>query len=69
MTVIAYRDGVLAADSLVTWRAHRDGHVRKIFKVGRILATASGTTALAQAFRRKLGKTLASEKNCRNRPT
>lgn len=50
MTVIAYRNGVLAADSQVTWHTHRDGITRKIFKVGGILVAASGSHEMAIAF-------------------
>jgi ATP-dependent HslUV protease subunit HslV len=43
LTTIAYRDGVLAADSLVTTNTHRDGIVVKITKRGPFLAAACGS--------------------------
>lgn len=50
MTVIAFRDGVLAADSLITGGGTRIGYGTKIRKIGPVLAGASGTWAKAQAF-------------------
>lgn len=50
MTTIAYRDGVLAADSLITENGSRWGAATKIVREGRILAGASGSTALCQRF-------------------
>lgn len=50
MTTIAYRDGVLAADTLVTVSTHRDGYVTKIRKRGPLLAAAAGTLAIALKF-------------------
>lgn len=42
MTTVAYRAGVLAADSQVTTHTHRDGSVVKIVKNGPYLAAACG---------------------------
>ncbi|WP_374387103.1 hypothetical protein [Brevundimonas sp.] len=50
MTTIAYRDGVLAADTLATWGDSRDGRISKIVKRGPILACAGGAVAGGQRF-------------------
>lgn len=50
MTTIAYRDGVLAADSLATWGDARDGYCRKIERRGRVLAASAGNLSRAQGF-------------------
>lgn len=50
VTTIAYRDGVLAADTLATWGDTRDGHVTKIAKRGRVLAAIAGNVSGGQAF-------------------
>lgn len=50
MTTVAYRSGILAADTLVTINTHRDGYTLKIAKKGPFLAAATGTLARAQAF-------------------
>jgi ATP-dependent HslUV protease subunit HslV len=50
VTTWAYRDGVLAADRLVTWNTHRDGYISKARKNGPFLACASGDLTVAQAF-------------------
>lgn len=50
MTTIAYRDGVLAADTLNTSGTYRDGYVTKIVKKGRILAGASGCGIMTRRF-------------------
>lgn len=50
MTTIAYKDGVLAADSLATWGDNRDGYVTKIRRRGNVLAAVSGSIAHGQAF-------------------
>jgi ATP-dependent protease HslVU (ClpYQ) peptidase subunit len=51
MTTIAYRDGVLAADTQVTCGGTVDGWTRKAFRKGRLLYAVSGGTGLANAFR------------------
>lgn len=43
MTIIAYRDGVIAADTLVTHHGSRVAHTQKIFRVNGWLIGASGT--------------------------
>jgi hypothetical protein len=50
MTTIAYKDGVLAADTLSTWGDSRDGHAIKIAKRGPFMAAGSGCLAHVQAF-------------------
>ena len=50
MTTVAFRDGVLAADTLVTANTHRDGSVTKIAKRGPVLAAAVGLLPFALAF-------------------
>lgn len=50
MTTIAYRDGVLAADSLACWGDTRDSYVTKIAKRGQVLATASGNVSGINGF-------------------
>lgn len=50
MTTIAYRSGIIAADSQVTWRGGRDGSVLKIRKRGPVLAACSGCAARGRAF-------------------
>lgn len=50
MTTIAYRDGVLAADTLACWGTNRDGFATKIVKRGPVLAGASGSLSACQAF-------------------
>lgn len=50
MTTVAYRDGVLAADTLLTWGSNRDGFGVKIARRGPVLAGASGCVSRAQAF-------------------
>jgi ATP-dependent HslUV protease subunit HslV len=50
VTTVVYRDGCLAADTLLTSHTHRDGYVTKIRKRGPFLAGASGTWPFALAF-------------------
>lgn len=50
MTTIAYRDGVLAADRLITVQTHRDGYITKIAKRGPYLAAAAGALPIALRF-------------------
>lgn len=50
MTTIAYKDGVLAADTLATWGNSRDGYFGKIARRGPYLAAVSGGMPAAQAF-------------------
>lgn len=51
MTTIAYRDGVLAADTLATSNDVRDDYGPKIWRVGRLLVGASGSRPLCLRFR------------------
>lgn len=51
MTTIAYRDGVLAADSLSTSNGLRDNVGRKIWRVGRLLVGAAGGRGDCLRFR------------------
>lgn len=50
MTTIAYRDGVLAADTGSSAGWYREGLFPKIVKNGPILGGASGGAAIAQRF-------------------
>ena len=50
MTVIAFREGVLAADSLITGGGTRLGYASKIRKIGPVLAAASGSWPQALSF-------------------
>lgn len=51
MTVIAYRDGVMAADTLATQGGQRIGYCTKIVRNGRgDLAGAAGNSTYADAF-------------------
>lgn len=51
MTTIAYRDGVLAADTLVTANNMRSGFLTKIARQGRLLVGFCGRSANYEAFR------------------
>lgn len=51
MTTIAFRDGVLAADSLVTCNGLRDSTAVKIHRVKGVLLGGSGASAIYQKFR------------------
>lgn len=51
MTTLAYRAGILAADSLVTCNGLRDGHVTKIVRIGKVLVGGSGSSAVCLRFR------------------
>lgn len=51
MTTIAYRDGVLAADSRMTLNGVVDGSQVKIVRRGNVMAAATGTAAMCQQFR------------------
>ena len=51
MTTIAYRDGVLAADSLVTLGSTKvHGSYQKIRRIGQYLVGTAGSVACCQAF-------------------
>lgn len=50
MTTIAYRAGVLAADTLATVNTHRDGYVTKIAKAGPFLACGTGVWPIVVSF-------------------
>ena len=50
MTTIAYRDGVLAADTLATWCGGRSGYATKVVKRGPMLAAASGAATACGRF-------------------
>jgi hypothetical protein len=51
VTTIAYKDGVLAADTLSTRNGAREGVAIKIFRRGDLLAGASGCSARCKYFR------------------
>jgi hypothetical protein len=51
MTTIAYKDGVLAADTLATSNCLRDNYGTKIWRVGKLLVAASGNKACCLRFR------------------
>lgn len=50
MTTIAFKDGVLASDSLVTSGGQRDGLTRKIWRHGRLLVGGAGSTSICHRF-------------------
>lgn len=50
MTTIAYRDGVLAADSQTTYGASTERTFGKTVRRGAVLAGASGSSAICQRF-------------------
>lgn len=50
MTTLAYRNGVIAADSLATSAGYRDGLVIKIRKIGPLLVGGVGTSAVCERF-------------------
>lgn len=52
MTTIAYRDGVLASDSLVSSGNTRAGEVRKIARHGNLMGGISGPLDAAEKFLR-----------------
>jgi 20S proteasome alpha/beta subunit len=51
LTTIAWRDGVLAADTLVTSNSIRDGHQQKIHRVGPVLVGGVGYCGTYELFR------------------
>lgn len=51
MTTIAYRDGVVASDSLSTSHQLRDDHGPKIYRVGKAIVAAAGSRPLCLKFR------------------
>lgn len=50
MTTVAYRDGVLAADSLISRCGNDAGRSTKVRRVGDLLVAGCGTTSLIQRF-------------------
>ena len=50
MTTIAYRDGILAADSLSTFNGARQGSVNKIFRLNGVLIGGCGELNVVSAF-------------------
>lgn len=50
MTTIAYKAGVLAADSLTTVNGMRDSFAQKIWQVGPLLIGGAGSSALCIQF-------------------
>lgn len=50
MTTIAFREGVLAADTLVSGGGVRLGYVTKVRKLGSVLAAGAGTMSFVQGF-------------------
>lgn len=51
MTTIAYKDGVLAADTLATCNGYLEGRQTKIARVGKALVGAVGSTPMCNRFR------------------
>lgn len=51
MTTIAYRDGVVAADTLITANGMRAGEMAKIMRRGRLLVGFAGASRNFEAFR------------------
>lgn len=50
MTTIAYRNGVIAADTLVTWNGAFDGECVKVARRRDVFAATSGATSYGQGF-------------------
>jgi hypothetical protein len=50
VTTIAYRDGVLAADTLITSGGERVGHHQKARRRGRLLYATTGSCGLGDAW-------------------
>lgn len=50
MTTIAYRDGVIAADTQVSAGGARVGRVQKVHNIRGVLVGASGTLSVCQRF-------------------
>lgn len=51
MTTIAYRDGVVAADTLSTCNGLRDDYGPKVWRKGRVIMAACGSRATCLQFR------------------
>lgn len=51
MTTIAYKDGVLAADTLITANGMICGYAKKIWRAGRLLIGGAGSDAVTNTFR------------------
>ncbi len=51
MTTIAYRDGILAADTQITCGSTVDGWAQKAFKIGSVLYATVGSAGPGEAFR------------------
>lgn len=51
MTTVAYRDGVLAADTLSTCNGLIDDYGAKVWRVGKVLVGAAGSRAVCLKFR------------------
>lgn len=51
MTTIAYKDGILAGDTLSTCNGLRDDYGTKIWRVGRVLVGAAGSRGECLRFR------------------
>lgn len=56
MTTIAYRDGVMAGDSLSTFGGTAGGRVFKVRKVGKFLLGLSGTAGEAEEYCKLMAK-------------
>lgn len=50
MTTVAFKNGVLAADTLMTAGNERMGHLTKVFKIGGALVSGCGSLSACQAF-------------------
>jgi hypothetical protein len=50
VTTIAYRNGILASDSLATSNGLRDSHTQKIHKIGPLLVAGAGISAICTRF-------------------
>lgn len=51
MTTVAYRDGILCADTLKTCNGLRDDYGTKIFRVGPVLIGGAGPASVCLRFR------------------
>lgn len=61
MTTIAYRDGVLAADTLVNANGNRDDFAPKIERIGNLLVGTSGSYPTGLKFRAWVARGFAGD--------
>lgn len=61
MTTIAFKDGLLAADTLSCWGGYFAGHVTKIHRQGRLRLGGAGSVTVYQQFRDWVRKGMSGE--------